>query len=285
MGLLAVDVTAHGVVMSADSQMVEIVGGAVRVLPGPRSRDPLIVRRTGGFVGLIGSAGTETVEGRPTADWLKSFGAAHAADDIATFCLRLADALTGVWQRDRRSSVLEILVAGEVEGDVRFMYVRNSRGLTPAGFHDAPSDTFLSENDLDNNYIPRDAGPGMTKEDVLAARMYSFRQGVLVPASPVFDGFAQVMEVVYTARLPGFAMLGSLDDVGHYARVRMEFLKRLCTAKYGVYAPGVPSPVGGVVHVLGVGRSGEVRSYPKGRDDVRTMFPARGASPVVGIVS
>ena len=67
-----------------------------------------------------------------------------------------------------------------------------------------------------------------------AGRWYSFRQGVLLPASPVFDGFAQLMGLLYGSGVPGFSPLASLDDVGHYARVRMEFLKRLCTSKYGI---------------------------------------------------
>ena len=62
MGLLAVDVTGFGVVMSADSRRVEIEGGQNRVLP-PRAarrerRNPITVSWAGGFTGLIGFAGT-----------------------------------------------------------------------------------------------------------------------------------------------------------------------------------------------------------------------------------
>jgi hypothetical protein len=67
MGLLVVDVTAHGVVMSADSQRVEIREGAFSVdATRGRVRNPIIVRDGGGFVGLIGFVGTEQVEGIET---------------------------------------------------------------------------------------------------------------------------------------------------------------------------------------------------------------------------
>ena len=38
-------------------------------------------------------------------------------------------------------------------------------------------------NDLDTNYVPRDLQPGQSKDDLLATRMYSFRQGVIVPTA------------------------------------------------------------------------------------------------------
>jgi hypothetical protein len=80
---------------------------------------------------------------------------------------------------------------------------------------------------------------------------------------------------IYARNVEGFAPLSSLDDVGHYARVRMELLKRLCTAEYGIYDAGTPTPVDGVVHVRGVSRYGEIRKYVKGREDVRTLRPGR----------
>jgi hypothetical protein len=49
----------------------------------------------------------------------------------------------------------------------------------------------------------------------------------------------------------------------------MEFLKRLCTARYGIYAEKTPTPIGGQVHVYGVARDGRVCRYGgKGRKDV-----------------
>jgi hypothetical protein len=73
---------------------------------------------------------------------------------------------------------------------------------------------------------------------------------VLLPASPVFDAFSQLLQTIWIGQVEGFAPLSSLNDVGHFARVRMEFLKRLCTARYGI-GEGIPTPVGGDVHVWG----------------------------------
>lgn len=274
MGLLAVDVSAHGVVMSADSQLVEIRGGENRVpaTTGRQTRNPIILRAGGGFVGVVGFAGTEVLEGVATRDWLEAFSDARADDDVHAFCDGLANALTDLWQRHGLESVLEILVAGEVSGDVQFWYVRNSDGLIDANWkHRRPLQEFVSMKDLDVNYVPKHAAPGESKDDLLARVMFSFRQGVLLPAAPVFDAYAQLLEAIYAGRVEGFAPLASLDDVGHYARVRMEFLKRLCTAKYGIYDEHVPTPIGGDVHVFGVGRDGAVRAYRKDQKQVKTV--------------
>jgi hypothetical protein len=175
--------------------------------------------------------------------------------------------LTGVWQRDGLDSVLEILVTGEVSGDLQFWFVRNSRVIGDRQFN--------AVNDLDLNYIPAHLAPGETKPDVLARVMFSFRQGVLFPASPVFDGFSMVLGAIYAGNTEGFEPLSSLDDVGHYARVRMEFLKRLCTAKYGIFKPGTPTTVAGDVHVLGVGLDGRVAEYRKHRNQTRFVRAGR----------
>lgn len=278
MGLLAVDVTVHGVVMSADSQPAEILAGENRVLAStgwPR-RNPIVVRTGGGLVGLVGFAGTEEIKGKATADWLREFSISRSADDIGSFCTGLAERLTETWQGLGLRSVLEILVTGEVSGDIQFWFVRNSQGLRSEDWkHNAPATAFSAVNDLDDNYIARDRQPGETKEEVLRSRMYSFRQGVLLPASPVFNAMSNLMGAIYSGRVEGFSPLASLDDVGHFARVRMEFLKRLCTAKYGIYDVGAPTPIGGEVHVLGVGRDGEIRRYVKGRNEVKTIRPGR----------
>jgi hypothetical protein len=194
-GLLAVDVTSFGVVMSADSQPVEILGGSTLALPtaGRRSWKHLMVRTGGGFVGLVGYVGTEQIGSTPTYDWLRDFSRAETNASVGPYCERLAIALTEAWRDHRLLSVLEILIAGVEGGDVQFWYVRNSQGLRADGMHEDASTQFAWANDLDQNYIPRDAAPGQSKDDVLRERMYSFRQGLLMPASTVFDTFAGIM--------------------------------------------------------------------------------------------
>jgi hypothetical protein len=277
MGFLAVDVSAFGVVMSADSQRVDISDGKNQVIKsrGTERRNPIVVRVGGGFVGLVGFAGTEAIQGLETAEWLRRFITDTSGDDVATFCGRLGKRLTEIWLDDGLKTVMEILVSGEVGGDVQFWYVRNSAGLRLNGFHNASADKFAVVNELDDGYIPKDSQPGEAKADVLRRLMYSIRQGVLLPASPVFDGFANLMGTLYGGQVAGFDPMSSLDDVGQYARVRMEFLKRLCSSKHGIYAPHADSPVGGDVHVYGVTVSGEVREYVKARHDVKIVRPGR----------
>ncbi len=73
----------------------------------------------------------------------------------------------------------------------------------------------------------------------------------------------------------GVRSVESLDDVGQFARVRMEFLKRLCSAKHGIYNENVPSPISGEVHVYGVGLDGRVCEYLKHRSQAATLRQGR----------
>lgn len=70
--------------MSADSQPVVLLAGETRVLVGPRSRNPILIRQAGGFSGFIGFVGTEAISGSPTRDWLTRFSSSHADADLAT---------------------------------------------------------------------------------------------------------------------------------------------------------------------------------------------------------
>lgn len=264
--------------MSADSQRVEILEGEDRVDTSAedRTRDPIIVRVGGGFVGLVGFVGTEQVEGVDTAAWLRRFEQGSPRDDVGEFCHRLAEALSQVWQREGLRSVLEVLVPGEVSGDLQFWFVRNSQGFEPTdGRFYAPADLFVTQDELAN--YTRDAREsGLTKDQVLERVTYSIRQGVLLPASPVFDGFSQLMQTIWTGNVEGFTPLASLNDVAYFVRVRMEFLKRLCSSKHGIYDEGTPSPIDGDVHVYGVGRDGRICRYPKIRNQVETIRQGRG---------
>lgn len=264
MGLISVDVFADGVVMCGDSQGIEILGGKLNIEAGAahRNRNPIVVRRGGGFTGLVGSVGTEEIEGTQTATWLKSFSEGMPDADLKKFCNALADRLTEIWKRDGMKSILEILVTGVVDEDVQFWYVRNSDGL--AGFgHATPAASFSSVNDLDVNYLPRDISPGESKRSLLSRVAYSFWQGVHFPASVVFQGFQEIMRPIYASGVDGFVAISSLDDFGFYARVRMELLKRLYSPTHGIYAKGQTPPVDGVVHTYGVALDGEVRRYVK----------------------
>ncbi|MDQ3401303.1 MAG: hypothetical protein M3470_09895 [Chloroflexota bacterium] len=278
MGLLAVDVSAFGVVMSADSQPVELLDGQTRVLAQAgqrRTRNPILIRDGGGFIGLTGFVGTELIGPKTTRDWLNTFGTHHANESLAEYAGALGKALTEEWKRHGLSSILEILISGVEGGDVRFWFVRNSQGLHDHDWtYRPPSSEFQVVNDLDDNYMPRDLQPGQTKEQLLQARLYSFRQGVLLPAAPVFDAFTTILGVIYGHGVDGFEPVVSLDDLAYFARQRMEFVKRLYSDRHGIYKKS-PAPLGGDVHVFGVGLDGEIRHYPKIRTQVKTLRPAQ----------
>jgi hypothetical protein len=133
-----------------------------------------------------------------------------------------------------------------------------------------PSSEFRAVDDLDGNFIGPELTSGQTKEQLLQTRLYSFRQGVLLPASLVFDAFSAMLASIYAQGVAGFEPLASLDDLAYLARQRLEFLKRLYSDKHGIYKKG-PAPVGGTVHVFGVTRNGEIRDYGKHRDQVRVI--------------
>jgi hypothetical protein len=116
-------------------------------------------------------------------------------------------------------------------------------------------------NDLDENYVPR----GESKDELLQTRLFSFRQGALVPASVVFDSFGAILGLLYSQGIPGFEPIGSIDDLGYFARQRLEFMKRLYSARHGVYR-GTVAPLGGKVHVFGVDRGGVIKEYSKIRE-------------------
>jgi hypothetical protein len=264
--------------MSADSQPVEIVEGEYHIDDSAerRVRNPIIQRTAGGFNGFVGFAGTERVEGARTSDWLRRFDRQTTNDDLESFCKRLAETLSEVWRRDGLKSVLEILVAGEIDGEVQFWFVRNSQGLRPDGTHNAAADTFTAQDDLDA-YLRLDGLPGEGKTDLVTRRPrpYSFWQGVLVPSSPVFDAFGVLLSTLVIGGVKGFDPIESLDGVGQFARVRMEFLKRLCSPKHGIYRKNTPTPIDGDVHVYGVGLDGRICEYMKHSNQVKTHRQGR----------
>lgn len=277
MGLLALDVSAHGVVMSADSQLVACLEGKSRVVIDPTqqtNRNPIVIRSAGGFTGLTGYVGTEEIGRVRTRDWLLKFGDEHPNEDLPSYAKGLADALTEEWKRLGLASALEILIGGVENGDVRFWYVRNSQGLNDGDLtYKKPSPEFVAVDDLDGHYVPQDLQPGQTKQELLESRLYFFRQGVLLPAAYVFDSFSTIVSTIYAQGLPGFEPISSLDDLGYFARLRMELLKRLFSKKHGVYKDS-PAPIGGEVHVLGANVAGEIREYPKIRSQTKTLLAA-----------
>jgi hypothetical protein len=264
MGVLTVDLTGFGVVMSADSNPIEALDGHTRLLVDPtrhHTRNPILKREAGGFSGYVGYVGTEEIDGRTTRDWLDAFGRRHANARLADYAIALGGDLTKVWHRLRLASVLEILISGVENGEVRFWFVRNSGGLNADGTYQAPKADFDAVNDLDDNYVPLS---GQSKDEFMRTHLLSFRQGALYPASQIFDMFRGILETLFAFRIQGFAPMASVEDLGPFARQRLEFVKRLYDMKHGIYRDPV-APIGGKVHVVGVGPDGVLRDYSKHR--------------------
>ena len=251
--------------MSADSQPIQALDAETRVLGEPgrrRTRNPILGRNAGGFSGFVGFVGTEEIGGKMTRDWLHAFGAKRPTDSLSDYAYALGQELTEEWQRYELASVLEILITGVEDRDVCFWFVRNSQDLYDDGTYRAPKHAFDVVNDLDANYVPRDRRPGQTKEQLLQERMYSFRQGALFPAAAIFDVFQGILGMLYAQGIGGFTPMASLDDLGYFARQRLEFVKRLYDKRHGIYREPL-APISGKVHVVGVGRNGVALDYSK----------------------
>jgi hypothetical protein len=274
-GLLALDVSRFGIVMSADSQPVELVDGRIRVLR-PRTalrNNPIVIRRGGGFTGLIGYVGRERIAGMGARAWLERFASQHPNDPLPDFSRRLADALSRQWRRQRLKSALIVFVSGIEAREARFWFIHNTQGLYDRDWtYIKPQTTFEAINDLDVNYIARDLAPGQTKEELLQTRMYFFRNGVLKPSALIFDAFNAIVQAIYVQQIPGFTPIRSLNDLAFFDRQRMEFAKRLYSPKHGI-SKALSAGIGGEVHVMGVTRRGEVRQYGKHRNHVTTISP------------
>lgn len=251
MGLLALDVSRFGVVMSADSQPIQLLAGRNRIqrLSGQRSRNPIILRCTGGFIGLVGYVGRSEVHGIETRSWLERFGAQNPGISVADYCNALREALTSEWQRRRSKSALWIFVSGMEATEIRFWFVSNTYGaINRDGTYSTVRTSFNAVNDLDENYIAPDLSQGLaaTKEQLLRRRIYFFRNGALWPSTMIFDAFSGIVQSLYAQRLRGFPPIRSLDDLAFVDRQRMEFTKRIYNPEYGISRAAVPA-IGGVV--------------------------------------
>jgi hypothetical protein len=272
-GILALDVSRFGVVMSADSQPVELLDRRNRVTPtrARMTRNPIIVRRGGGFKGLIGFVGRERIAGRPSQDWLRMFSAHHPDEPLAAFCGNLADHLSRQWRRQRWRSGLWVFISGYEGSEARFWYVCNVEGMYDDGTYRKPGPTFNAVNDLEIKLAP-ELNEGRTKEQTLRIQMIQFRNGVLVPSAGIFDAFTAIRNGIYAKQIPEFPPIRSLGDLAFYDPQRLEFTKRLHSPKYGIAAEGTSPGIDGAVHVIAVTPSGEIRDYSKQRGK-ETLVP------------
>jgi hypothetical protein len=265
-GLLTLDVTALGVVMTSDVQPVELLDGGLRVLPlsNETKVKKIMDRHGGGFHGLVGYVGTERIGNATVRSVLENTIQKTSDLPLQQFCTRLAEDLSAAWREHSLSTCLWVFVAGVEESEPRFWFVVNGE-LAPAGFYVNISDHFKVVNDLDMYAVPRAAAElGVaTKDEVLARTTFFFRNGAIVPSAQVLDAFEPVVRTLYLGRFPGFPPIDTIDAYAAIVRVRQEFVKRLFDKPKGVWRGEGPGHVGGDIHVYSVDLTGAVRSHHK----------------------
>jgi hypothetical protein len=267
LGFLTVDVTALGVVMTSDSQPIEILSGHIHRLDpkGQRRRSAIIERHGGGFDGLIGYVGTEHIDTESTRAFIKRVNDTNPDLPLVEFADELRRTLSAAWVTHQLISGLWVFIAGAEPGELRFRWLFNG-DLRDDGQYVNISQGFKSVDDLDAVTIPRaiadPSNPYTTKDDVLRHNAFYFRNGALVPAATIFDDFSELIRRLYAGGYNGFAPISSLAQYGALVRMRQEFIKRMLSPKKGLYQT-VQSPIDGVIEIKAVAPDGKITVIEK----------------------
>lgn len=266
MGLLTVDVTALGVVMTSDMQPIELVDGGLRVLPlnNDTRVKKIIERHGGGFDGLIGYVGTESIAGATVRSFLEAQSSSAPDLPLGEFCRHLAEGLSQAWVDNDLRSCLWVFVAGVAGGEPRFWWAVNGE-LAPSGFYVNIGHQFRVTDDLDMYAVPRAAAQlGVaTKSEVLARTTFFFRNGAIVPAANVLDDFEPLVRRLYLGGYPGFPPIETIEAYAAVVRVRQEFVKRLFDRPKGVWQGDERGPIGADIDVYSVDLDGNVLPHHK----------------------
>lgn len=264
MGLLTLDVTALGVVMSSDSWPIEIVSGAIHPLDfaGERRRDKIIERRGGGFDGLIGYVGTEQVGSQMTRAFIEQVSARESDLALGEFAAHLAGELSAAWAEHELSTGLDVFIAGAEDGELRFWYLRNFDFKD--GLYTNVRRSFTAVNDLDENLVPQYMRENAlaSKAELLSRIAIFLRTGVLSPAASLIDDFQALVRRLYAGEYTGFDRISSLDDYARLVLMRQEFVKRMFSPRKGIYRDGNP-PIGGAVYIRSVSPGGDIVDHEK----------------------
>lgn len=258
MGLSTVDVTPAGIVLTSDSQPVDIYPNRID-LPADRAHlenhvFPVSLR---GFTGFASYVGTININEGSTRNWLERKVGLCKTMSLGVVCRELADELTAIWNSQLLHTWLSIFIAGYEDGESRYWFVSN--GGFPTGEAQFPRG-FDAVDDLDGVWVPRTAQPGESKEELLTRAHPSFRRGVLSAAS-IFDSYTSVVEQTMQGQLQ-FQPFTSLDRFAAYTRFRFEFTKRMYDPKYGISVDEHP-PVRGDIRVVSVDPTGIRREHGK----------------------
>ena len=262
MGLLTADVTPIGVVLTGDSQPVELRESSYTVVPvaGQRRRPCLVAHAGPGFSVALGFVGTEWVGGAGTHSWLERFSAANRALGLDDFCGALSEALTDEWTRHSHDTCLWVFISGASEGRPVFRAVRNcGPDMDERLLYTEIGPSFCWHDDL-ANHIEMYGQPGESDIQTLWHHMANYRNGVLLPAVEITDRFQRLLEALFTGGSDGFAAVGTLDAYASIVKMRAEFVKRLFDSEKGI-CTAEERPIDGAVYVWSVGLDGEIRNH------------------------
>lgn len=263
MGLLTVDVTSLGVVMSSDSWPIEIVSGKTRALDfvGERRRDKMIERHGGGFDGLVGYVGTEHIGSQMTRAFIETAGANAPDLPLTEYAEHLAYELSSAWIEHNLTTGLWVFIAGAEASELRFWFLCNLDFA--GGIYVNIRSAFVAVNDLDEHAIPRamrDHGLP-SKQAVLDRVALLFRNGALIPAASILDDFDALVRRLYAGEYHGFERISSLTEYAYLVKMRQEFVKRMFDRSKGIYRDR--PPIGGAVFVRSVSPSGAIEDHEK----------------------
>jgi hypothetical protein len=212
-------------------------------------------------VAAVGFVGTEEIAGQRTLDWLRAFFAENPELGLTTFCDQIAEALSAEWARSEYETVLWLFICGATaEGQPIFRAIRNcGPDMDDNLLYTKVGRSFVWHDDL-ANHLSTYGQPGETNLETLTRALALYRNGVLLPAVAVLDGFPEILGRLFAGGFPGFAPVTTLADYAAVVKMRAEFVKRLFDKTKGVYRGGVP-PVAGTVYVWRIELNGKIYDH------------------------
>jgi hypothetical protein len=256
MGLLCLDITPRGIILSSDSQDIQLLNNSFRIINRRHLyKQKIITVNLNNFHGLLGYVGTEKIGSTETLGWLKTKIAAigNRNTSLYTFCTSLATSLSDDWNRRICKQGLWLFITGYEGQQERFWYINNIAATdSRTGLYTGIGQDFKAVDDLDGNYIKKYIEHGYTKRHVLNTTLLNFRNGVLIPFIGIYDKFNDMLQDLYKTKDPGFKRPTSLKDFAFIAKQRFEFVKRLYSKKHGIYKNH--PPIGGDIIVYTIDR-------------------------------
>ncbi len=253
--------------MGSDSINVLLLNGSYKVCRGERCytrSSKIFPIKLNSFKGLLGYVGTERIIKMQMRDWLVHFTQMNGHLTLPLFCKRLADDLSMVWKRGRLRTGLWVFIAGYENRDPKFWYINNIGNLDQDTLrYSRIGPDFFPVNDLDNNYISEiTRRTGFNKVQIMKMHQFNFRNGVLFPFLAVYQHYTALIKHLLQGADPGFKTPRRLKHAAFLYRQRFEFLKRLFSAKHGIYRKR-NAPVGGEIKVFTVSPSGSIHECYK----------------------